>query len=225
MQDDRTIEPTRRLATIKQYVFSKNEFTAKIENQPASNGHGILVIVIADQTPYEYVSEWCRPMKYKGGIMAEADLITDHMLNNPKYDTEGYKKRFSDLYTEYLMPAKGFDPTSMFGSTAGYFDFRSPSYTALHWRYVNGEVRTVDGRLKMPFPFCDRLREVLKLQDAYAKFTRWYSSGGYITTGPNRVYLAIELRPDNASCLRLVFDELYWPGAYSWIPLCTQVPK
>lgn len=182
-----------------------------------------IVTSIRDTVPYSYAKEFCKLVRSRNET-TQGDMLTDNVLNSQFI--EEYKLSFK-VYQSWLTFIQGYDEINnrIALSTAGYFDFRPSSdsvdYTKLIWDTVNGTRKATHTNLR--FGWCKNVDPVNDVKKVYKEFENWYHhSDGKLTTGPNRVYVGVEAVP-GAPCLRLVYDELYWPGAYSWVPACEKL--
>lgn len=193
---------------------------------PKTSGYGLqhlswfeyIIVGLLDSVPRDYAIEYCRNVR-AGSETSDSDTLTNKVLSASASNINNIKESFGFSLNLYEKQVKGYNGTvpPMAGSTSAYIDFRQyPDYARVFWDTVAGT--KVAGSSRVDFGFCDSFGQTLA--EAYNNFTVWYSSSGRLTTGPNNIYFGLEMRPNAGSCLRLVYDELYWPGAYSWLPMC-----
>ena len=139
-------------------------------------------------------------------------MLTNHTLN-PHVFNFVYNALFQKIYGENALSPL---PMSSSLTTAGRFDLASENFTDL--TYDDG-VKRWPGTLNTFFKACNKIDLKEALKRTHDEFRQWYQTGGSATTGPYYVYLALDVKSQNP-CIRLVVDDLYWPGTHQWVPLC-----
>lgn len=146
-----------------------------------------------------------------------SQLITYNLINKNIDAFTGFdamRDSFTYSFTQ-LLPGNIMATGGLFNFTPG----AATPYNKLLWN-LHGQYQVADSYVNN-IPWCDSHNPSTRIHELYAQFMDYYKNTiGSRSNGQHYVHVVVGSSPFPTACLRLVDQELYWPGFNNFLPTC-----